>query len=91
MKAKKIPYFDGKILTFNYEYRGFKYSKEFKKMLKEYGLKVTKIIDNYLDKDIYKITHEDTYYIKELNFIKRDSELLITCGALKKEIFNYKD
>ena len=54
MKAKKIPYFDGKILTFNYEYRGFKYSKEFKKMLKEYGLKVTKLIDNYVDNDIYE-------------------------------------
>lgn len=87
MKVKKVPYFDGKKLDFTYEYRGFEYSKEFKKMLKEYGLKVSKLIDNYLDKDICTISLEDTRCIKELNFIKRDSEFLITCCRLEKETF----
>ena len=37
-------------------------------MLKEYGSKVTKIIDNFLDRGIDKISWEDKYYIYELCF-----------------------
>lgn len=90
MKVKKIPYFDGKKLTYTYEYRGFKYSKEFKKMLKEYGLNIKKLIDNYFDKDIYQITVEDTYYLKVLTFKYINNELTIAQGKLKKETFVYK-
>ena len=85
MKAKKVPYFDGKKLIYTYEYRGFSYSKEFKKMLKEYGLKVTKLIDNYLDNDIYEISFEDTYYFTVLTFKYIDNKLAIAQCRLKKD------
>lgn len=87
MKVKKIPYFDDKKVIYTYEYRGLSYSKEFKKMLKKYGLKVKKLIDNYFDKDIYRITVEDTYYIRVLTFKYINNELTITQGRLKKETF----
>lgn len=91
MKPKKVPYFDGKKLVFNYEYRGFKYSKEFKKMLKENGLNIKKLIDNYFDKDIYKITVEDTYYLRVLTFKYINNELNVVQGRIKKETFKYKE
>lgn len=83
MKPNKITYYTGRGLDFTYEYRSFEYSREFKKMLKEYGLKVTKIIDNYLDKDIDKISWEDKYYIYELRFKYNK----IYQGKLKKESY----
>lgn len=91
MKVKKVPYFDGKKLIFTYEYRGLKYSKEVKMILKEYGLKVKKLIDNYFDKDIYQITIEDTHYLKVLTFKHINNELTITQGKIKKETFEYKN
>lgn len=91
MKETKIPYFDGKKLTYTYEYRGFKYSKEFKKMLKEYGLKIKRLIDNFLDKDIYKVTFEDQFYLNVLDFKYINNELTIVQGKIKKESYNYKN
>lgn len=91
MKETKIPYFDGKKLTYTYEYRGFKYSKEFKKMLKEYAIKVKRLIDNFLDKDIYRVTIEDAYYIRELTFKHINNELVIVQGKIKKESYDYKN
>jgi hypothetical protein len=91
MKPKKVPYFDGKKLIYTYEYRGLSYSKEFKKMLKEYGLKVKKLIDNYFDKDIYQITVEDTYYIREVTFKYINNELTVVQGRIKKDTFKYKE
>lgn len=91
MKETKIPYFDGKKLTYTYEYRGFKYSKEFKKMLKEYAIKVKRLIDNFLDKDIYSVTIEDQFYLKVLDFKYINNELTIVQGKIKKETFKYKE
>lgn len=91
MKVKKIQYFDGKELSFNYEYRNFKYTKEFKKILKEYGIKVKRLIDNFLDKDIYRVTIEDAYYIRELTFKHINNELTIVQGKIKKESYDYKN
>lgn len=68
MKPTKITYYTGKKLDFTYEYRGFKYSREFKKFFKDYGLKISKIIDNYLDKNISKILFEDKHYTTEILF-----------------------
>lgn len=91
MKVKKVPYFTGKKLIFTYEYRGLKYSKEFKIMLKEYGIKVKRLIDNFLDKDIYRVTIEDAYYIRELTFKHINNELAIVQGKIKKELYDYKN
>ena len=56
MKPAKVLYYDGEKLIYTYEYRGFKYSKEFKKMFKEfYGFKVSKLIDAFVDKNINEI------------------------------------
>lgn len=52
MKPNKIDYYDGKKLSFKYEYRGFIYSIEAKDALREYGLIISKCIDNYIDKGI---------------------------------------
>ena len=83
MNLNKIAYYTGQGLDFKYEYRSFEYSREFKKMLKEYGLKATKIIDNYIDRGIDKISWEDKYYIYELRF-KYNT---IYQGKLKKESY----
>lgn len=91
MKVKKIPYFDGKKVNYNYEYRGLSYSNEVKKMLKEYGLKVKKLIDNYFDKDIYQITVEDTYYLKVLTFKYINNGLTVLQNRIKKDTFKYKE
>lgn len=71
-------------MTFTYEYRGFKYSKEAKKCFKEYGLKISKIIDNYIDKGIYKISIEDKYFVIELNFTLEYNEFVIIANRLIK-------
>lgn len=84
MKPTKVLYYDGEKLIYTYEYRGFKYTKEFKKMLKEYGLKVTKLIDNYLDKKIYKITFEDEENIHIMEFIRHSQEYTILNSKNKK-------
>ena len=60
-------------------------------MLKEYGLKVKKLIDNYFDKDIYQITIEDIYYSKVLTFKYINNELTITTDKIKKETYEYKN
>ena len=87
MKPTKITFYNGKKLDFTYEYRGFKYSREVKKFFKDYGLKISKIIDNYLDKDISKILFEDKYYIMEMLF---KNNQIYPC-KIKKETFKYKD
>lgn len=56
IKPRKIDHFDGKNFTYIYEYRGFKYTKEYKKMLKNYGFKISVLIDNYLDNSINNIS-----------------------------------
>lgn len=56
MKPTKITCYNGKKLDFTYEYRGFKYSSEIKEILREYGLIISKCIDNYIDKNIDCIT-----------------------------------
>lgn len=60
-------------------------------MLKEYGIKVKRLIDNFLDKDIYRVTIEDAYYIRELTFKHINNELTIVHGKIKKENFKYKE
>ena len=87
MKPTKTTYYTGNKLDFTYEYRGFKYSREVKKFFKDYGLKISKIIDNYLDKDISKILFEDKYYTIE--FLLKNNQ--IHTSTLKKETFKYKN
>ena len=87
MKPTKITYYTGKKLDFTYEYRGFKYSREVKKFFKDYGLKISKIIDNCLDKDISKILFEDNHYTIEI--LVKNNQIYV--GKIKKETFKYKN
>lgn len=53
-----------------YEYRGFKYTEEFKKSIKNAGLRMKIIIDNFLDFDINKIILESKTQTQTLKFIR---------------------
>lgn len=81
MKPNKITHYTSQGLDFAYEYRSFEYSREFKKMLRERGLKISVLIDNFLDRGINKISCEDNHYIYELRFKVNK----IFHGKLKKE------
>ena len=88
MKPTKELYYDGEKLIYTYEYRGFKYTKEYKKNLKSvWGLKLTKIIDDYLDKKIYKITFEDEEYMHVIEF-RHNQEYTILNSKSKKTYLN---
>lgn len=71
MKAKKIDYFDGSKMTYQYEYRGYKYTIEVKEEFKNfYGIKITKAIDNFLDRNVYYIEFQSDKYIHKFNFYR---------------------
>lgn len=53
-----------------YEYRGFKYTEEFKKSVKDYGFRLKIIIDNFLDSDINKIVLESRTKIQTMQFLR---------------------
>lgn len=53
-----------------YEYRGFKYTEEFRKAIKDYGFRIKIIIDNFLDSDISKIILESRTQIQTMKFIR---------------------
>lgn len=53
-----------------YEYRGFKYTEEFRKSIKNAGLRIKIIIDNFLDFDINKIILESRTKIQTMKFIR---------------------
>lgn len=53
-----------------YEYRGFKYTEEFRKSIKNAGLRIKIIIDNFLDFDINKIILESKIQTQTLKFIR---------------------
>lgn len=86
MKPIKNYYYKGKKwVVSTYEYRGFKYSKEYKKdMLNFLGLKISKVIDNYHDKGIDKIIFEDKNHNTIL--IVDEKELNISITKIKKDI-----
>ena len=53
-----------------YEYRGFKYTEEFKKTIKIAGLRLKIIIDNFLDLGIDKIILESKFKIQTMHFLR---------------------
>ena len=53
-----------------YEYRGFKYTEEFRKSIKNAGLRIKICIDNFLDFDINKIILESRTKIQTMSFIR---------------------
>lgn len=60
------------------EYRGFSYTKEFKQyLMKFYGIKVKNLIDNYLDKNISKISFKSDKEMSNLEFIKESDSTRI--------------
>lgn len=67
-----------------YEYRCFKYTKQFKKMLKQRGFKFKVLIDNFLDNDVSTITYSDSTTLVHLQFIKGELEhsCLITTSSI---------
>lgn len=66
------------------EYRGFSYTKEFKKdLMKFWGIKVKILIDNYLDKNVSKISFNSDKEISNLEFIKESNNTRITMAKTK--------
>lgn len=69
MQSNKI--FSEKLNDYGvYEYRGFKYTEEFRKSIKNAGLRIKIIIDNFLDFDINKIILESKTKTQTMKFIR---------------------
>ena len=68
------------------EYRGFSYTKEFKKgLMKSCGIKVKILIDNYLDENISKISFISDTEITNFEFIK-ESDINIKISVTRTKI-----
>ena len=68
-----------------YEYRGFKYTEEFKKCIKDFGFRLKIIIDNFLDSGISKIVLESRMQIQTMKFTKCSSGNNIEIETKRKE------